>query len=174
LTNGWGNQHSDTRFASGAGWDLKCMLDARKGVFAIDSTRSKKFSFNVQNSKELCTSTQLLWMCRGVGDGGTGRYVAGRGGMDRYFKYLACGASSFSLRTVFERIRPLCAQYLRNTFSLWTGPVGAARSAECSLCAPTMHLHVQRPALQAVRPDHWFSPPLISLCCTKGFPTRPL
>jgi len=70
-------------------------------------------SFDMQNSKEVCTSTQL-WMCIGIAIGGLWWSIVVYGGLALQIQSLKLNLCPLFVCTVFESIRPLCAQYLRN------------------------------------------------------------
>ena len=70
-------------------------------------------SFDMKNSKELCTSTQV-WICIVCGNGGRWRQMVGYGGRASQTQSLKLNLCPLFVCIVFESIQPLCAQYLRN------------------------------------------------------------
>ncbi len=74
---------------------------------------AEMLSFDVQNSKEVCTSTKV-WMCIGVAIRGLSWSIVVYGGLALQIQSLKLNLCPLSVCTVFESIRLLCAQYLRN------------------------------------------------------------
>ena len=86
-------------------------------------------SFDVQNSKEVCTSTQL-WMCRGGGIGGGWWQLVVIGGRTLQTQALKLNLCPLFVCIVFESIQPLCAQYLRNISRAWGPALETAMAVE--------------------------------------------
>ncbi len=75
---------------------------------------AEMLSFDMQNSKEVCTSTTQVWICIVCGNGGRWRKMVEYGGRASQNQQLRFSRRPYFICTVFESIQPLCAQYLRN------------------------------------------------------------